>query len=196
MASEQDFLPLALNYGTFFHVFIFILFLFFPAFVKQSVLTDQCDLGIRFLDLRIARKSSGGSKLFFAHGIYTLMTVKVHTLTHIQQPLLTLYIVLSLNSSYLEEIEYTIWLCVCVGGSGRIGYLVGCSSKRDRNHFLHTFWIADWWRSRRPCGVHRHTVWKETLLLTGNWAGRERQRWGIVSYLAFGLKTRHLKTSP
>ncbi|XP_044043826.1 PI-PLC X domain-containing protein 1-like isoform X2 [Siniperca chuatsi] len=42
----------------------------------QSVLSDQCDLGIRFLDLRIARKPSGDSKLFFAHGIYTLMTVK------------------------------------------------------------------------------------------------------------------------
>ncbi|KAM8722508.1 PI-PLC X domain-containing protein 1 isoform 2-T2 [Acanthopagrus schlegelii] len=42
----------------------------------QSVLSDQCDLGIRFLDLRIARKPKGGSKLFFAHGIYTLITVK------------------------------------------------------------------------------------------------------------------------
>ncbi|XP_078100240.1 PI-PLC X domain-containing protein 1-like isoform X2 [Sander vitreus] len=42
----------------------------------QSVLSDQCDLGIRFLDLRIARKPAGGSKLFFAHGIYTLITVK------------------------------------------------------------------------------------------------------------------------
>ncbi|XP_036947003.1 PI-PLC X domain-containing protein 1-like isoform X2 [Acanthopagrus latus] len=42
----------------------------------QSVLSDQCDLGIRFLDMRIARKPKGGSKLFFAHGIYTLITVK------------------------------------------------------------------------------------------------------------------------
>ncbi|MEQ2193847.1 hypothetical protein XENOCAPTIV_015970, partial [Xenoophorus captivus] len=42
----------------------------------QSVLRDQCELGIRFLDLRIARKPAGGSRLFFAHGIYTLMTVK------------------------------------------------------------------------------------------------------------------------
>ncbi|XP_040888456.1 PI-PLC X domain-containing protein 1-like isoform X2 [Toxotes jaculatrix] len=42
----------------------------------QSVLSDQCDLGIRFLDLRIARKSAGGRQLFFAHGIYTLITVK------------------------------------------------------------------------------------------------------------------------
>ncbi|KAF3857458.1 hypothetical protein F7725_009317 [Dissostichus mawsoni] len=42
----------------------------------QSVLSDQCDLGIRFFDLRIARKPSGGGKLFFAHGIYTLITVK------------------------------------------------------------------------------------------------------------------------
>lgn len=46
------------------------------ATTQQSVLSDQCDLGVRFLDLRIARKPEGGSKLFFAHGIYTLMTVK------------------------------------------------------------------------------------------------------------------------
>lgn len=44
---------------------------------QQSALSDQCDLGVRFLDLRVARKPAGGSKLFFAHGIYTLMTVKV-----------------------------------------------------------------------------------------------------------------------
>ncbi|XP_013877752.1 PI-PLC X domain-containing protein 1 isoform X2 [Austrofundulus limnaeus] len=42
----------------------------------QSVLRDQCDLGIRFLDLRIAKKPKGGQDLFFAHGIYTLLTVK------------------------------------------------------------------------------------------------------------------------
>ncbi|KAM8872138.1 PI-PLC X domain-containing protein 1-like isoform 1-T1 [Synchiropus picturatus] len=42
---------------------------------QQSVLKDQCDLGIRFFDLRIARKPSS-SRLFFAHGIYTLITVK------------------------------------------------------------------------------------------------------------------------
>ncbi|KAL3045834.1 PI-PLC X domain-containing protein 1-like isoform X1 [Trematomus bernacchii] len=46
------------------------------ATTQQSVLSDQCDLGIRFFDLRIARKPSGGGKLFFAHGIYTLITVK------------------------------------------------------------------------------------------------------------------------
>ncbi|XP_030606882.1 PI-PLC X domain-containing protein 1-like isoform X2 [Archocentrus centrarchus] len=46
------------------------------ATTQQSVLIYQCDLGIRFLDLRIARKPTGGSKLFFAHGIYTVMTVK------------------------------------------------------------------------------------------------------------------------
>ncbi|KAM9328213.1 PI-PLC X domain-containing protein 1-like isoform 2-T2 [Pholidichthys leucotaenia] len=58
---------------------------FFPCWTRpcvyrwattQSVLSDQCDLGIRFLDLRIARKPAGGGTLFFAHGIYTLMTVK------------------------------------------------------------------------------------------------------------------------
>uniref|UniRef100_A0A3B3Y6T9 Phosphatidylinositol-specific phospholipase C X domain-containing protein n=1 Tax=Poecilia mexicana TaxID=48701 RepID=A0A3B3Y6T9_9TELE len=43
---------------------------------QQSVLWYQCELGIRYLDLRIARKPAGGSSLFFAHGIYTLMSVK------------------------------------------------------------------------------------------------------------------------
>ncbi|XP_008297475.1 PI-PLC X domain-containing protein 1-like [Stegastes partitus] len=46
------------------------------ATTQQSVLSRQCDLGIRFFDLRIARKPTGGRKLFFAHGIYTLITVK------------------------------------------------------------------------------------------------------------------------
>ncbi|KAF7657035.1 hypothetical protein LDENG_00032840 [Lucifuga dentata] len=44
------------------------------ATTQQSVLSDQCDLGIRYLDLRIAKKSDRG--LFFAHGIYTLMNVE------------------------------------------------------------------------------------------------------------------------
>ncbi|XP_074520452.1 PI-PLC X domain-containing protein 1-like [Halichoeres trimaculatus] len=46
------------------------------ATTQESVLSDQCDLGVRFFDLRIARKPAEGSKLFFAHGIYTLTTVK------------------------------------------------------------------------------------------------------------------------
>ncbi|XP_060889099.1 PI-PLC X domain-containing protein 1-like [Labrus mixtus] len=46
------------------------------ATTQQSVLSEQCDLGIRFFDLRIARKPAAGSKLFFAHGIYTLLAVK------------------------------------------------------------------------------------------------------------------------
>ncbi|XP_037552388.1 PI-PLC X domain-containing protein 1-like [Nematolebias whitei] len=46
------------------------------ATAQESVLRDQCDLGIRFFDLRIAKKPTGVQKLFFAHGIYTLMTVK------------------------------------------------------------------------------------------------------------------------
>nr|XP_040026347.1 PI-PLC X domain-containing protein 1-like [Gasterosteus aculeatus aculeatus] len=46
------------------------------ATTQQSVLSDQCELGVRFLDLRIARKPAGGNTLFFAHGIYTLMTVQ------------------------------------------------------------------------------------------------------------------------
>ncbi|XP_028990577.1 PI-PLC X domain-containing protein 1 [Betta splendens] len=46
------------------------------ATTQQSVLSEQCDLGIRFFDLRITKKPTGGNKLFFAHGIYTLITVK------------------------------------------------------------------------------------------------------------------------
>ncbi|XP_077422103.1 PI-PLC X domain-containing protein 1-like isoform X2 [Vanacampus margaritifer] len=46
------------------------------ATTQQAVLSHQCDLGIRFLDLRIARKPKEGSKLFFAHGIYTWISVK------------------------------------------------------------------------------------------------------------------------
>ncbi|XP_061533765.1 PI-PLC X domain-containing protein 1 isoform X3 [Phycodurus eques] len=46
------------------------------ATTQQAVLSHQCDLGIRFLDLRIARKSTECIKLFFAHGIYTWITVK------------------------------------------------------------------------------------------------------------------------
>ncbi|XP_059183595.1 PI-PLC X domain-containing protein 1-like [Centropristis striata] len=46
------------------------------ATTQQSVLSDQCDLGVRFLDLRIVRKPAAGNTLFFAHGIYTLMTLK------------------------------------------------------------------------------------------------------------------------
>ncbi|CAL9698737.1 unnamed protein product [Knipowitschia caucasica] len=43
---------------------------------QRSVLSDQCDLGVRFLDLRIARKPTGGATLLFAHGVYTLISVK------------------------------------------------------------------------------------------------------------------------
>ncbi|XP_078147272.1 PI-PLC X domain-containing protein 1-like isoform X1 [Centroberyx gerrardi] len=46
------------------------------ATTQQCPLSVQCDLGVRFFDLRIARKPAGGSRLFFAHGIYTLLTVK------------------------------------------------------------------------------------------------------------------------
>lgn len=43
---------------------------------QWSVLSAQCELGVRFLDLRIAKKPTGGATLFFAHGVYTLITVK------------------------------------------------------------------------------------------------------------------------
>nr|XP_057907192.1 PI-PLC X domain-containing protein 1-like isoform X1 [Doryrhamphus excisus] len=46
------------------------------ATTQQAVLGRQCDLGIRFLDLRIARKPKDCYDLFFAHGIYTWITVK------------------------------------------------------------------------------------------------------------------------
>uniref|UniRef100_A0A8C6UE22 PI-PLC X domain-containing protein 1 n=1 Tax=Neogobius melanostomus TaxID=47308 RepID=A0A8C6UE22_9GOBI len=43
---------------------------------QSSVLSVQCELGVRFLDLRIAKKPARGATLFFAHGVYTLITVK------------------------------------------------------------------------------------------------------------------------
>ncbi|KAJ0009382.1 hypothetical protein NQD34_001084, partial [Periophthalmus magnuspinnatus] len=43
---------------------------------QRSVLCVQCEMGIRFLDLRIAKKPAGGATLFFAHGVYTLISVK------------------------------------------------------------------------------------------------------------------------
>uniref|UniRef100_A0A3P9HF69 Phosphatidylinositol-specific phospholipase C X domain-containing protein n=1 Tax=Oryzias latipes TaxID=8090 RepID=A0A3P9HF69_ORYLA len=46
------------------------------ATTQQSILADQGDLGIRFFDLRIAKNPASSSNLFFAHGIYTLLTVK------------------------------------------------------------------------------------------------------------------------
>ncbi|KAJ0062363.1 hypothetical protein NL108_010965, partial [Boleophthalmus pectinirostris] len=42
----------------------------------RSVLIVQCELGIRFLDLRIAKKPTRDTTLFFAHGVYTLISVK------------------------------------------------------------------------------------------------------------------------
>ncbi|XP_057685442.1 PI-PLC X domain-containing protein 1 isoform X2 [Corythoichthys intestinalis] len=46
------------------------------ATTQQTVLSSQCELGVRFLDMRIAKKPKECSKLFFAHGIYTWITVK------------------------------------------------------------------------------------------------------------------------
>uniref|UniRef100_A0A8C5G0Z3 PI-PLC X domain-containing protein 1-like n=1 Tax=Gouania willdenowi TaxID=441366 RepID=A0A8C5G0Z3_GOUWI len=45
------------------------------ATTQQTSLRRQCDLGVRFLDLRIAKKPKSQC-LFFAHGLYTLTTVK------------------------------------------------------------------------------------------------------------------------
>lgn len=97
----------SLCYIYFDNFLILISFLFFLCVcVQQSVLSDQCDLGIRFLDLRIARKPKGGSKLFFAHGIYTLMTVKVHTHLHWH------HIIYSLK--FDQDCTEPPELCVCV----------------------------------------------------------------------------------
>ncbi|CAN9498286.1 unnamed protein product [Ophioblennius macclurei] len=46
------------------------------ATTQQSVLSQQCDLGIRFFDLRVAKKPEVGGDLFFAHGLYTKLSVK------------------------------------------------------------------------------------------------------------------------
>lgn len=47
-------------------------------FIQEDSISNQLDLGIRFLDLRIAHKIKDPNKVFyFAHGIYSLLTVKV-----------------------------------------------------------------------------------------------------------------------
>ncbi|XP_059416815.1 PI-PLC X domain-containing protein 1-like [Carassius carassius] len=47
------------------------------ATTQEDSISNQLDLGIRFLDLRIAHKLKDPNKVFyFAHGIYSLLTVK------------------------------------------------------------------------------------------------------------------------
>ncbi|KTF91846.1 hypothetical protein cypCar_00035993 [Cyprinus carpio] len=47
------------------------------ATTQEDSISNQLDLGIRFLDLRIAHKIKDPDKVFyFAHGIYSLLTVK------------------------------------------------------------------------------------------------------------------------
>lgn len=53
--------------------------LFLSFFIQEDSISNQLDLGIRFLDLRIAHKIKDPNEVFyFAHGIYSLLTVKVH----------------------------------------------------------------------------------------------------------------------
>ncbi|XP_072304629.1 PI-PLC X domain-containing protein 1-like isoform X1 [Eucyclogobius newberryi] len=80
---------------------------------QRSVLSDQCDLGIRFLDLRIAKKPAGGA-ILFAHGVYTLTTVK----------------------EALEE------LCVWLESHPREVLILSCShfecmTEQDHSHLVH-----------------------------------------------------------
>lgn len=52
--------------------------IFYPFFIQEDSISNQLDLGIRFLDLRIAHKIKDPDEVFyFAHGIYSLLTVKV-----------------------------------------------------------------------------------------------------------------------
>ncbi|XP_055068843.2 PI-PLC X domain-containing protein 1 isoform X1 [Misgurnus anguillicaudatus] len=47
------------------------------ATTQEDIISNQLDSGIRFLDLRIAHKTKDPDKVFyFAHGIYSLLTVK------------------------------------------------------------------------------------------------------------------------
>lgn len=53
-------------------------FLIKVMFYQEDSICNQLDSGTRFLDLRIAHKSKDPDKVFyFAHGIYSLVTVKV-----------------------------------------------------------------------------------------------------------------------
>ncbi|KAM4602118.1 regucalcin [Polymixia lowei] len=45
------------------------------ATTQECTISEQCDLGVRFFDLRIAKKPPE-ERLYFAHGIYTLLSVK------------------------------------------------------------------------------------------------------------------------
>ncbi len=55
--------------------FTWLIFIFF---IQEDSISNQLDFGIRFLDLRIAHKIKDPDKVFyFAHGIYSLLTVKV-----------------------------------------------------------------------------------------------------------------------
>lgn len=122
-------------------------------FSQQSVLQDQCELGIRYLDLRIARKPGGGSRLFFAHGIYTLMTVKVCEADGIRA----------------GGGLFILGPCipVCPGGSGGTGFLAGSSSQRGHHHLLLPLWVADWWRPHPAGGFHHLALQREALSFTG-----------------------------
>lgn len=45
---------------------------------QEDSVCNQLDSGIRFLDLRIAHRTNDPDEVFyFAHGIYSLVTVKV-----------------------------------------------------------------------------------------------------------------------
>ncbi|KAM3585473.1 uncharacterized protein V6R79_018363 [Siganus canaliculatus] len=46
------------------------------AATQQCTLSQQCDLGVRFFDLRIAKKPRSDARLWFVHGLYTLTPVK------------------------------------------------------------------------------------------------------------------------
>lgn len=61
----------------------------FQMIVQEKNISEQLDAGMRYFDLRVAGKPES-SDLFFYHGLYTTMTVKVITLIHFHVILFTL----------------------------------------------------------------------------------------------------------
>lgn len=66
----------------------------FQMIVQEKNISEQLDAGMRYFDLRVAGKPES-SDLFFYHGLYTTMTVKVIALIHFH---VILYKLIAFNS--------------------------------------------------------------------------------------------------
>lgn len=67
---------------------------YFQMIVQEKNISEQLEAGMRYFDLRVAGKPES-SDLFFYHGLYTTMTVKVVALIHFH---VILYTLIAFNS--------------------------------------------------------------------------------------------------